>query len=93
MAWLVGRREIALTRPDRHARLVHLHVEFVHLAVERDRGEADQVLAAQLLRDAGERRREVRRLGQLEIAAAGFIRNLAQVACCLLYTSPSPRDS
>ena len=77
---LVGRREIALTRPHGHPRLRHPHFELVHLVVQRDRRKPNQVLTAQLLRHARERRREVRGLQQLEVAAAGFVRNLAQVA-------------
>ena len=80
VARLVGRREITPARPHRHPRPLHLHFELVHLAVERDGCKPDQVLTAQLLRDARERRRELRRLQQLEVAAAGLVRDLAQIA-------------
>src|SRR4026208_1755210 len=77
---LVGRREIALARPHGHPKLVHLQFELVDLAVERRRRKSDQILAAEFLRDARERWREVRRLRQLEVTAAGLIRNPAQIA-------------
>ncbi len=53
--------QVAPARPRRHARLLHLHRQLVHLVVELRRREADHVLAVQLLRDARERRREVAR--------------------------------
>src|SRR5689334_6476579 len=77
---LIGRSKVALTRPHRHPRLVDLEFELVDFAVEGRGRKADQVLAAQLLRDARERRGQVGGLRQLEVTAAGLIRNLAQVA-------------
>ena len=58
----------------------------MHFAVELLRLEAEHVLAVQLLRDARERRCEVRCLLQLEVAAAGFVGDLPQAASGLLRT-------
>ena len=59
---------------------LHAHLELVLLAVEHRRREAERVQAVQLLRDARERRRQLVGLLQLEVAAAGFVGQLAQPA-------------
>src|SRR5258705_1692940 len=73
IAWLVRRSKVTLARPDGHPRTVNLHFELVDLAVQSGWRKANQVLAAQFLRHARERRRQVLRLLQLEVAATGFI--------------------
>src|SRR6185436_4045032 len=75
-----GRRDVAPAGPRDHAGLLHPHFELVLLAVERGGIEADRVEAVQLLDDARERRPQVVGLLQLEIAAAGFLRQLLQPA-------------
>ena len=59
---------------------LHPHFELVLLAVEQRRREAERVEAVQLLGHARERRRQLVGLLQLEIAAAGFVGQLAQPA-------------
>src|SRR5688500_5552699 len=68
-----GRRDVAAPAACLQARPLHTHFEPMHLAVERCGAEAEQVLAAQLLRNAGERRAEVRILLQIEKPAAGLV--------------------
>src|SRR5258708_20373908 len=64
----------------RGSRLLNFRRQLVHAVAELRRGEANHILAVQLLRDLRERWRELARLRELEVAAAGFVGHLAQTA-------------
>src|SRR4029079_8020179 len=80
--------QIALPRPRRHSRLLYAYGELVYAVIELLRREAEHVLTVQLLRDAREGRREVAGFLQLEIAAAGFVRDPLQAAIRLAADHP-----
>src|SRR3954451_21511415 len=73
-------REEALPSPCRHPGLLHPDRELVHFAVRLLGFEAKHVLAVQLLCDPREGVPELARLLQLEVAAAGLVRELSQRA-------------
>src|SRR5687767_254764 len=79
-AFGIPRGDVALARPGLHSGLLQLHFELVHLAVEDGGGEAEHVLAVELLGNAGEGRAELVLLLQQVEPAAGLLRQLLEAA-------------
>src|SRR5688572_29652332 len=71
-------REIALPGTCLHPLAAYLHLERVHLAVERGRREAERVLVMQLVRHARKGGGEIVGRRELEISAAGGGGNLRE---------------